>query len=232
MKFIKLFEDYRNGLQDSEFNKIRYGQPTKEKQDISQVPVDKIRDWFIDNGIASKFIEEAPKNDSEITRNDLGILMAKMKDVSGEDLTFARYVENVENLAQSYIDLLASHGIEVGMDEWFGIDGQTEPFVFWLKNVINRPRPYQLAYYYEMPLYPLMHTDACSAAYPSGHATTAFVMSEYFSRKYPEHRAELEALGNRVADSREKMGIHYPSDTAISRIICELVWKNNLIDIR
>jgi hypothetical protein len=228
MKFVKLFEDFSTDV-PSRINAIFYGNPTLEKREVAYKPEDKIRDWFIENGEAEKIINEAPKNDSETTKKDLEELLVKTKEVSGDDLSFARYVDIVDNFAQTYVDLLASKGIEITMGDWFRIDSQTEPIVFWLKDKINRPRPYQLAKAYDLPLYWLFHTDACSAAYPSGHATSAFVMSEYFSRKYPEHREEITALGERIANSREQAGFHYPSDTKISRYIADLIFENDLL---
>jgi membrane-associated phospholipid phosphatase len=115
------------------------------------------------------------------------------------------------------------------MGEFFGIDSQVEPLIFWLKDQINRPRPYQLARSYDLPLRPLIHTDAMSASYPSGHAATAYLMSGYLGRKYPEHKTELDELGKRIAESRENTGIHFPSDTKISRVIVDMIFDNNLL---
>jgi acid phosphatase (class A) len=225
--YIKLYEEYRNGLPDEHINLVRYGQPTRELWEIAQKTKDPIRDWFMDQGLTSKYIAEAPQNDSDTTRKDLDALLVMMSRVTPEDVTFARFVD--EHLEQVFIDFLNAKKIKATMEEYFMIDGQTESLLHWLKNVINRPRPYQLAYYYELPLYPLIHTDANSAAYPSGHSLTAFVMSEYYAKKYPEHRAELEALAKKIAKSRELMGIHFPSDQVISREIADTIWKNNLI---
>ena len=225
--YVKLYEEYRNGLPNEHINKVRFGQPTRELWETASVAKDPIRDWFMDQGLTSKYIAEAPQNDSDTTKKDLEILMAEMSRVTPEDITFARFVE--EHLEQVFIDFLNAKKIKATMDEYFMIDGQTEALLFWLKNAINRPRPHQLAYYYELPLYPLIHTDANSAAYPSGHSLTAFVMSEYYSRKYPQHRAELEALAKKIAKSRELMGLHYPSDQVISREIADMIWKNDLL---
>ena len=74
-----------------------------------------------------------------------------------------------------------------------------------------------------------MRTDAMSAAYPSGHALTAYVMSEHYARKYPDTAAKIKALGQRIAESRELTGIHYPSDTLISKEISDIIWENGLI---
>jgi len=39
----------------------------------------------------------------------------------------------------------------------------------------------------------------------------------------------LYALGNKIARSRELVGIHYPSDTAISKEIVKIIIDNSLI---
>lgn len=227
MKYIKLFEDY--SLNKDLINSICYGSPTAEKNEVanSNSP---IRDWFIAQGITDKILSEAPTNNSETTKKDLETLLLKIKRATAEELTFARYVDSVDNLAQCYVDLLYQKGIEITMSDFFGVDTQLEPLVFWLKDNINRPRPYQLARTFNLPLFPLMHTDAMSSAYPSGHAATSFLMSEYFSIKYPEHRIELLALAVKIADSREITGIHFPSDTEISKKIVKIVFENNLIE--
>jgi membrane-associated phospholipid phosphatase len=109
------------------------------------------------------------------------------------------------------------------------VDNQTDVILNFLKDVINRPRPYQLAKAYDLPLYPLIRTNAMTAAYPSGHSLTAFVMADHYSNKYPEISEDLQELGKRIADSREVTGIHYPSDTKISRMIADIIAENNLI---
>ena len=205
---------------------IRYGNPTMELHEVAEKDSNP-KKWFIETGLADKIINEAPLNSSETTKKDVEVLMNKMSDVTPDDMIFARFVEG--ELPQAFIDFLMSKGIEETMEEYFMVDTQTEPLVFYLKHLINRPRPYQLAYAMGIPLYPLIHTDACSAAYPSGHALTGFVMSEYYARKYPEIAGEIRAFGQKVADSREKMGIHYPSDTEVSRMISNVIWENNLL---
>jgi acid phosphatase (class A) len=74
-----------------------------------------------------------------------------------------------------------------------------------------------------------MRTDAMTAAYPSGHALAGFVMAEYYARKFPDVANEARELGEKIARSREVVGIHFPSDTQISREISNIIWENNLI---
>jgi hypothetical protein len=213
-------------------NQVNYGLAPIEYFEIMQKPDDYIKNWFLEKGLVEKIRQEAPANDSEITKRDLEILMEKTGKATSEDLTFARHVDSVDNLAQTFIDIIMEGGHEEDMGGFFRIDSQTEGLLYFLKDIVNRPRPYQLAKYYNYPMYPLMRTDAMTAAYPSGHALTAFVMSEHYAKKFPNIAAKLRAHGERIANSREITGIHYPSDTAISKKICEIIFENNLIQER
>jgi acid phosphatase (class A) len=208
-------------------NDIKFGNPTLELHNIANRENDPIRTVFIDKGILSYIVKGAPANDSDVTKNDLQELLAIMNSVTTDDLVFARECE--ESWEQVFIDFFTAKGIEETMGEIKRIDNQSEPVLFYLKHLINRPRPYQLAYAYDMPIYPLIHTNACSASYPSGHALSAFLIAEFYSRKYPQYRPELTVLGERIAYSRVQMGIHYPSDSAISKKINEILWKNDMI---
>jgi hypothetical protein len=194
-----------------------------------QKPDDPIKNWFLEKGVCERMRQSAPLNDSEITKKDLQDLVKLTDSATADEITFARYVDDVSNLAQTFIDLLKENGYEEDMGGFFRIDSQAEGLLFFMKDIINRPRPYQLAHAYNYPIYPLIRTDAMTAAYPSGHALTGFMMSEYYSRKYPKIATELKALGAKIARSREITGIHYPSDTAVSREICNIIFENNLL---
>lgn len=216
-------------INDFDVNQVQYGNPPIEYIEIIQKPDDQIKEWFIKQGLADIIKNSAPGNDSEITKQDLQLLIEKMANITAEEIQFARYVESVDNLAQSFIDILKENGVEITMGDFFSIDSQTEGILHFLKNEINRPRPYQLAKCYDLPIYPLIRTDAMSASYPSGHALTGFMTSEYYANKYPEIAKQLREHGEKIAYSRELTGIHYPSDTEISREICKIIMENKLI---
>jgi hypothetical protein len=210
-------------------SQIVYGNAPKELHEVAYRPNDPLKERFLEQGWVEKIRNEAPQNDSETTQNDLKSLVKLTENATAEEILFARYVDDVSNMAQSFIDILSEGGHEVSMGDFFRIDTQTEGLLFFLKDIINRPRPYQLAKTFNYPLYPLMQTNAMTAAYPSGHALTAFVMGEYYAKKYPNVAKKTRDLGARIAKSRELTGIHYPSDTQASKMICDLIFANNLI---
>jgi acid phosphatase (class A) len=226
----RILEQFLNTDQKNiDLNQIVYGNPPIEFKEIIEDKNDPIKNWFEKEGIIDKIIKEAPLNDSETTKSDLDQLIKLTANATGDDITFSRYADDQSNLPNLFIDFLNSKGYEETMDGYFRIDDQTDVILNFLKDVINRPRPYQLAKSYNIPLYPLIRTDAMTAAYPSGHALTAFVMSEHYARKHPEIASEVRDLGKRIARSREVVGIHYPSDTKISRYICSVMFDNDLI---
>jgi acid phosphatase (class A) len=226
-----LFEKSSYYINDvsNNLDEIVYGNAPIEFKEVMGDKNDPIKQWFEKEGLIKKIIEEAPLNSSETTKEDLAILIEKTSKATGDDLNFARYADDQNNLPNLFIDLLKSKGYSETMEEYFIVDVQTDVILNFLKDVINRPRPYQLAKAYNLSLYPLIRTDAMTAAYPSGHALTAFVMSDYYASKYPEISEDLKNLGIKIADSREITGIHYPSDTKISRIIADIIFQNNLI---
>ena len=227
VQMIKLYEEYAENLPADEINAIKFGNTTQDQHEKAHQEDNHILKFFIDKGLAEKIVKEAPTNYSETTQNDIQTVLSMMKAVTPEDIVFARQAE--ESFEQVFLDFFAAKGIKETMGELKGVDSQTETLLFYLKEEINRPRPNQLGKAYRVPLYPIIHTDANSASYPGGHAYASFNLAEYYSRKYPIYRGELEQLAEKIAESRIKMGIHFPSDTEISRYIIKLIWKYDLI---
>lgn len=228
-KEIILEQSLNLTVKNSDINQIVYGNAPIEFKEIIENKKDPIRIWFEQEGLIDKIINEAPTNDSATTKKELNQLIKLTSVATSDDVAFARYVNEQNNLPTLFLDLLNSKEYEESREEYFRIDDQTDTILNFLKDSINRPRPYQLAKTYNIPLYPLIRTDAMTAAYPSGHALTGFVMSEYYARKYPKIATQMRDLGEKIARSREVVGIHYPSDTKISRYICDIIFDNDLI---
>ena len=96
---------------------------------------------------------------------------------------------------------------------------QSQKLIVALKQHYNRARPYQLANLLSMPLYPAFTISGNSPAYPSGHAFQAQFLCDLHSLKFPQHKKQYQAIAKMVCDSRESLGVHYPSDNEFSRKI-------------
>ena len=92
------------------------------------------------------------------------------------------------------------------------IEKQCVPIVRHYKNHFNRPRPYQVAAVYNKKLDRYVSDTAKTPAYPSGHAMQPMVVALHYSKKYPQHKAELIRGAKRCGYGRVIAGMHYPSD--------------------
>ena len=101
---------------------------------------------------------------------------------SDKDKEFCKIME--EDHYSYFANLGTKLGIE-GLTKEI-VDGwcdKVDPLTFYLKHKFNRPRPYQLANELKIPIYPIILTDANSAAYPSGHTMDFLVIIYNFWKK-------------------------------------------------
>jgi len=226
LKYIKLWED---SGQHQDLDSLGYGNAAAEfgKKAERRCPV---KSWFIEQGLVDEIIAGAPANSSPTTLRDLAELERLVAEVGPDEIAWLRHVDNVQNLYHTFVDLLSEWGWSETLEGIARVDALTEPLLFWLKREINRPRPFQLARELGSSLAPVIRTDAMTAAYPSGHALTAFTLAGYYSRLVPAAAEALTQLGERIARSRELTAIHWPSDTEISRAIAAIIIDERLLE--
>jgi acid phosphatase (class A) len=227
---ILAFNEFINESNNSDFiDRIGYGNPTRELLGIERRS-SKIKDWFISKGLDQEIINSVPGNTSKETLDEMKYLIDVTSKITEEEIKFAEAAE--KDLVEVWNKFVNELGYKTDRKEIQSVIDQTDPVLFYLKNKINRIRPFQLAYYLSMEFYPVIHSDANSAAYPSGHGLDSFNLSMYFATKFPEDANKFLDLGERIAKSREQIGVHYPSDTEISREMAKTIWENKLIDIQ
>ncbi len=95
---------------------------------------------------------------------------------------------------------------------------------FTIKYHLLRARPYHI----EPRLEPLARIS--SPSFASGHTLWAYIQAFIWSELVPKKRAKFLALAYEIGESREIMGIHYPSDEEAARVLAhkmlELMWDN------
>lgn len=105
-----------------------------------------------------------------------------------------------------------------------GITNDMRLMEFTIKYHLLRPRPYEL----EPKLEPLQIMG--SPSFASGHTLWAYLHAFTWSELIPSKRAAFLALAYEIGESREIMGIHYPSDDEASRILAHAMltkmWSN------
>lgn len=91
--------------------------------------------------------------------------------------------------------------------------------IFFLKYLINRPRPYQI----DPTIDNLPSETGHTAALPAGHACQAYYLAKVLGRRYPEKKDLFFRLAKRCDDARVIAGIHYPSDGRLSKILARIL---------
>jgi len=208
---------------------IKYGNITKSH--LEKVKADKagLLKSSMELGIIKNIIENHPfpSNSSDETKNELRYLTELTEDADDEDVRFCQLMES------HHYDMFVIVGKKLGLDvskeqilKWVR---DVDPITFYLKHKFNRPRPHQLAKELDIPMYPLIVTDANSAAYPSGHTMDFLVILYHFGKMKPEIAEELDNYYHEIKRVRELSGLHYPSDRKISEYLFKQLVKNKLI---
>lgn len=102
----------------------------------------------------------------------------------------------------------------------------TVPLIMKLKFHFQRPRPYQLAQYYKLKLFPFYSRSDSSPSYPSGHALQARVICHVLGNHFPEKFAYFDSLAQDVQNSRIYMGVHYPSDSEYALLVADEICRD------
>ena len=153
-----------------ELNQVTYGNPTQELKDMLNQKglVDSLFDKFKDSDV--------PLNDSELTKEELNEIVHGISLLQDEENKsfLNRYKSYDRSLIQSIVTIFKQKGIDV-QELCEEIFKDINPLVAKLKVNFNRPRPYQLANYYKLKLFPYSSFSAHTPSFPSGHTIQAYV---------------------------------------------------------
>jgi len=142
--------------------------------------------------------------------------------------TSAEYGYNVEHLFWECRSIIGDHCTSQNYPETLhllaGVTRDMRIIEFTVKYHLLRPRPYHL----EPDMDPMARIS--SPSFASGHTLWAYIQAFTWSELIPEKREQFLDLAYEVGESREIMGIHYPSDEEAARLLAhrmlEFMWQN------
>lgn len=208
---------------------IKYGNPAKDHVLKVKIDVGGLLKKSLDLGIIKDVIDNHPfpANSSQETKKEIEYLVSVTKNLSKDQKRFCELMEN--NHYDLFVIVAKKLGISVTKNQILKWVGDIDPIIFYLKDKFNRPRPYQLAKEMGLNLYPVIRTDANSAAYPSGHTMDFLVILYHFGKIKPESIKILNNFYQKIKNVRELSGVHYPSDRKVSEYIFKQLAKNKLL---
>lgn len=204
-----------------ELNDLTYGNPTKDQLDFikGSCLVDSLFDEFKDLVI--------PNNDSELVKDELNEIVDSLAIVSQPQNQeyLKRYLAYDRNLIQALSSIFKQKNIEV--EELVSdIVADIQNLIYKLKYYYQRPRPFQLARYYKLKLFPYKSFSAHSPSYPSGHTVEAIVILNVIGNRHPTEYQYCKELIDDIAYSRIYLGHHFPSDNDGAKDLARAILKH------
>ena len=131
-----------------------------------------------------------PENDSKVTLKELKYLdkiEPNIDEVKGGD-----------DVKENFLPLIEKHGVNVSKRRLSKIIKESTKFIMELKYHYNRPRPYQVAEFYNMDLNGTTLDSMKTPSYPSGHAVQGYMIGEYLAKVDPTHGNEYRSVGEDI----------------------------------
>lgn len=210
---------------------IAYGNPTLEQLEIMG------RANYLDSLFNELSQILPPPNSSEVTQKELNDLVVYTAELVKDADSKERFLQYDYNLSD-YIKK-ASLGVGFTDDDAENVEKliddilkDTSPLILRLKFNFLRARPYQLAFYYKLQVFPFTTFNADTPAYPSGHAFQAKIITEVLGNKYPKYYHALKQLSDDICMSRLYLGVHYQSDIDMGIYAADSVLGNKEFKVK
>lgn len=191
--------------------KLIYGNPAYESVELIRNSI-LLREW-IKNGVFDELVQHQYPSEN-IVKQELLYLLELSNNL--DSVRLEKIVRLDRDLFGVMSEFLHSYGITHSKEQVYSNIQLYEPIIDYLKVKFNRPRPFQTAAYYGIPLYPKIKTDASDSSYPSGHTLFSLYFYDYYGKLFPELKPDLMNFVVDVKLSREEGGVHYPSDGVFS----------------
>jgi hypothetical protein len=169
-----------------------------------------------------------PANDSDEVKGELNQLVELSEQLKTNPATQERYKTYDQSL---YNYLTAFNFNDPEENGRFAaivknVYEDVQPMIYKLKIHFQRPRPFQLAGAHRLKLFPQFSYSADCPAYPSLHASIAYVLCEVCGNHYPTQYKYFIDLAKDIACSRLYMGLNYASDIQAAKKISDKILAN------
>ncbi len=221
------FSDFSGAVQDPGSEALRFSNTQKWEEKYKPYLQKQTR--ILKDAERLISIPPPPANSSVRTRKELDYLLEL------QALRTPEQIQDIETELQMWgfrmgnlplVDFLKGENhpktaqlLEVTNEEFWGV-------IFKAKQHFDRVRPTylepRLKPAIEMPNHP---------AYPSGHATQAFVLAYLFQELAPDQSEAFLASAAQIARNREIAGVHYPSDSEAGRLLARQIVDLLLSDL-
>ena len=168
-------------------------------------------------------LPDPPANDSATTKKELDLVIQAAVNKSNKALDLIYKVD--DDPLHLFYDFLDAKDLKYNrylFEEYYNI---LESYIYALKYHYNRPRPDQIAPYYNQEVKVVYTTTHQTPAYPSGHTAYAALAAHMLSKKFPEYKKEFFDLAEQAGTARILQGVHYPSDNVAGMTLAKVIFE-------
>lgn len=170
-----------------------------------------------------KILQPPPSNTSQIVQKELRIISEQASRKTNDDYDLIFRID--ADIDSFYVRLLKSYKLEYPERYITLFYDIVEPILLNTKSYWNRPRPIQLAKFYNIDIEQITTDTIHTAAYPSGHTVYSRIVRNILVDLYPNLSKNLDIIVEKTAEARIKQGVHYPSDNVASFIFADYVYS-------
>jgi hypothetical protein len=171
-----------------------------------------------------KILDPPPRNTDETTVKELLLIARETQKRNKKDIELIHNVD--QDLDRPFVLLLDKYNLEYPQKYISLFYKIVKPVVLNIKSLWNRPRPSQLAKFYNIDIDVIQTDTHHTAAYPSGHTVYSNLVLNIIQDIYP--KVAIDQLTNIVlqtAKARVMQGVHFPTDNKASLIFSNYVFK-------
>ncbi len=165
-----------------------------------------------------------PKNTSDISYNELLFISGQTKKRSKMDIN--NLLELDLDLDSPFINLLQKYKINYPYRYISLFYDIVHPILMNIKSYWNRPRPQQLARFYNINIDTIITDTIHTPSYPSGHTVYSSLVSLIIKDLYPSvPNTALDRIVLDTARARVLQGVHFPSDNQASLVFSQFIFN-------
>lgn len=182
-------------------------------------PVSKIIDFDW-----TTILDAPPKNSDSSTIKELQLIAKETRNRTEKDIELIHKID--QDMDTPFELLLNQYDLEYPknyIDLFYDI---VRPVLLNIKGIWNRPRPNQLAKFYNIDIDLIITDTIHTASYPSGHTVYSNLVANIVKSLYPQiQQKKLDNIVLETARARVMQGVHYPTDNKGSLILSETLFN-------
>jgi len=187
-------------------------------KDAEKIEYSKTRGLFKDYNYSKYLHQSPPKNASMKVYSELTYLKNLPEDTE--------YVKKHDDIRGVFEEVCKEHGLEYPKKLVDELIKSSAGIILDLKWKYNRPRPFQLAEYYNIKLAGEILDSMKTPSYPSGHSIQGILIGKVLQTKSSIKTDSFLEAGKRISYSRNIGRAHFPSDSQFGEIIGNSLYQH------